>query len=216
LLIDFYSIQMKIVFSFLFLFLIQFCISQLNQYKGNVHFKSSFGKVEAASYQNYSIGGEYFVHDNISLNYNFDVFLRNDKIWQLHSSAGLIAGPPLIGLGIISWISNSVVNNSANFGTLGVITGILLLILPEGLSFHLPYRYNWNFSSYLNVLGVDFVKDNNINKSYLKYAATFGIKTTYWNPKNYTLFSFVETRRVAGMGWSFGGGLGIGHTFKKR
>ncbi len=112
--------------------------AQLNQMQGNAHFKFSMGKVDTALYQNYSIGGEWIVHDNIGLNYNFDVFLRNDKIWQLHSSAGLIAGPPLIGLGIVSWISNVATNNSADLGAVGVITGILLLILPEGVSFHLP------------------------------------------------------------------------------
>jgi hypothetical protein len=208
---------MKILCSlFVLFFLANISFSQLNQCKGNAHFKLSAGKIDSAIYQNYSIGGEYFVHDNISLNYNFDVFLRNDKIWQLHSSAGLIAGPPLIGLGIVSWISNSVTNNSADLGALGVVTGILLLILPEGVSFHLPYKYNWNFSTYANVLGVDFMKNNNSNKSYLRYAATFGVKTNYWNPKNYTIFSFFETRKVAGMGWSMGGGIGIGRTFGKR
>ncbi len=190
--------------------------AQLNQMKGNAHFKFSMGKVDTALYQNYSIGGEWIVHDNIGLNYNFDVFLRNDKIWQLHSSAGLIAGPPLIGLGLVSWISNVATNNSADLGAVGVITGILLLILPEGVSFHLPIKYNYDLSAYVNVLGVDFMKNNNIDKSYLRYAATFGGKFTYWNPKNYTIFGFAETRKVAGMGWSIGGGLGLGYTFNKR
>lgn len=208
---------MKGIFGIIFVFFYSMVsFSQLNQMRGNAHFKFSMGTIDSASYQNYSIGGEWIVHDNIGLNYNFDVVLRNDKIWQLHSSAGLIAGPPLIGLGLVSWITNAATNNSADFGAIGVITGVLLLILPEGVSFHLPYKYNYDFSAYINVLGVDFMKNNNIDKGYLRYAATFGAKMNYWNPKNYTVFSFVETRKVAGMGWFLGGGIGLGYTFNKR
>lgn len=207
---------MKNIYLILFILLASKYYAQLNQFAGNAHGKFSMGKVEDATYQNYSIGAEFIVHDNIGLNYNFDVFLRNDKIWQLHSSAGLVAGPPLIGLGLVSWLTNVSSNNAADLGALGVVSGILLLILPEGVSFHLPYRYNWDFSPYANVLGVDYMKNNNIDKSYLRYAASFGFKTTYWDPKNYTVFSFIETRKVAGMNWSLGGGLGMGFTFNKR
>lgn len=209
---------MKIIFTLTFLFILGINFSQLSECNHSFHFKMSLGKVDSASYQNFSIGGEWMIKKRFGLNYNFDFVHRNDQIYQLHSSAGLIAGPPLIGLGIISSIGKTVSsgNGDADLGALGVIGGILLLILPEGVSYHIPYRYNWDFAPYLNVLGVDFMKNNkpNVNKGYLRYAATAGLKVSYWNPKNYTFFSFIETRKTAGMGFAYGGGFGIGITFE--
>lgn len=207
---------MKIIITIAFLFIIGTSFSQLSECNHSIHFKTSVGKVDTAFYQNFSIGGELIFENRLALNYNFDFVHRDDQIYQLHSSAGLIVGPPLIGLGLISWITNSTSNNSADLGALGVIGGILLLILPEGVSYHIPYKYNWDFAPYLNVLGVDFMKNNkpNVDKGYLRYAATAGLKVSYWNPKNYTFFSFIETRKTAGMGFAYGGGFGIGMTFE--
>ncbi|MES2590050.1 MAG: hypothetical protein V4622_13810 [Bacteroidota bacterium] len=184
--------------------------SQLIESDGIFHFK-----VDSANYQNFSLGAEWLVHERIGLNYNFDFVHRDDKLYHLHSSAGLVAGPPLIGLGIISYLVNGNLAEDGNLGGLGIVGGLLLLILPEGVSYHLPIKYNYDLSAYANVLGVDFVKNNKpgVDKGYLRYAPTFGAKFSYWNPKNFTIFSFVETRKTAAMGWSLGAGLGFGKTF---
>jgi hypothetical protein len=198
------------------LFNVQLANAQIVETSGSVHFKSSFGTVDTAVFQNFSIGGEWMIGKNFGLNYNFDFVHRNDKIYQLHSSAGLIVGPPLIGLGIIGAIASGNTNNDTgtSLGGLGIIGGILLLILPEGVTYHIPIKYNWDLAPYANILGVDYMKNNRINKSYLRYAATFGAKFSYWNPKEYTIFGFTETRKTAGMGWTLGAGIGVGKTFK--
>lgn len=203
-----------ILFLLGFLFLHQ-AQAQLIETEGSVHFKASFGTVDSAMFQNFSIGGEWMIGKRFGLNYNFDFVHRNDKVYQLHSSAGLIVGPPLIGLGIIGVLTDGSNNNGngTSLGGLGIIGGLLLLILPEGVSYHIPIKYNWDVAPYANILGVDFMKNNRINKSYLRYAANFGAKFSYWNPKEYTIFGFAETRKTAGMGWTLGAGIGIGKTF---
>lgn len=201
---------------FLFIFFQTKLFAQYTETSGHLWAKYSYGKIDSANYNNFSIGGEWLVTNRIGLNYNFDLVFRNDRIFQAHSSAGMIVGPPLIGLGIVSWIvagdDDGDGDKDANLGGLGVIGGILLLILPEGVSYHFPIHYNFDVAPYANILGVDFMKNRNTDKSYFRYAATFGTKVTYWRPNNFTLSAFFETRKTAGMGWSYGGGLGLGYT----
>lgn len=201
------------------LFLLVVTISsnaQLTTGDGHVFAKYSYGVVDTARFSNYSISGEYFVNEYIGLNYNFDLLFRNDNIRQFHSSVGALAGPPLILIGVIASLGNSNNNNDPNnsnfnYGPLGIALGILILAAPDGISFHIPVSYKWDLSPYLNVLGLDYVRNKNTNINQFKYAMSFGFKATYLTYSNFTLNSFVETRKVAGMGWSFGGGFGLGY-----
>jgi hypothetical protein len=186
--------------------------AQLTEGDGHVFVKYSYGGVDSARYHNYSVSGEYFVNPYIGLNYNFDLMFRNDNIRQFHSSVGALAGPPLILIGVISAASNSsnTDNSQFNLGALGALLGVLILIAPDGVSFHIPVSYKWDISPYANVLGIDYVRNKNTNHNTFKYAMSFGCKTTYLTYSHFTLNAFVETRKVATMGWSFGGGFGIG------
>ncbi|MES2556743.1 MAG: hypothetical protein V4604_11365 [Bacteroidota bacterium] len=187
--------------------------AQLTEGDGHVFAKYSYGIVDSARYHNYSVSGEYFLNPYIGLNYNFDLMFRNDNIRQFHSSVGALVGPPLILIGIISAASNSndTDDSQFNLGALGAILGVLILVAPDGVSFHIPVSYKWDISPYANVLGIDFVRNKNTNHNNFKYAMSFGCKTTYLTYSDFTLNAFVETRKVAGMGWSFGGGFGIGY-----
>jgi hypothetical protein len=51
-------------------------------------------------------------------------------------------------------------------------------------------------------------------KTYIKYAASFGVKSTFWQSNGITLTTFIETRKVASLAWSFGGGIGIGYAWE--
>ncbi|MCE3296240.1 MAG: hypothetical protein K0R65_1954 [Crocinitomicaceae bacterium] len=208
---------MKTLF-FLLLCLHTALFAQYTETSGQLWTKYSLGKVDTAIYNNFSIGGEVLVGERWGLNYNFDLVFRNDNIFQMHSSAGLIGGPFLIGLGIASWAaagdSDGDGEKDANLGALGIIGGLIILALPEGVSYHIPVRYNWDIAPYVNILGVDYMKNRNTDQWYLRYAATFGTRVTYWNPKRYTLNTFFETRKVAGMGWALGGGFGVGYTLE--
>jgi len=191
--------------------------AQLTVGDGHVFAKYSYGVVDTARFSNYSISGEYFVNEYIGLNYNFDLLFRNDNIRQFHSSVGALAGPPLILIGVIASASNknntnnNPNNSNFNLGPLGILLGVLILVAPDGISFHIPVSYRWDISPYANVLGLDFVRNKNTNINQFKYAMSFGVKTTYLTYSHFTLNSFVETRKVAGMGWSLGGGFGLGY-----
>ncbi len=204
------------ILSLLIFFAVPNAQAQLTYGDGHVFAKYSYGIVDSARYHNYSVSGEYFVNDFIGLNYNFDLMFRNDNIRQFHSSVGALAGPPLILLGVLRAAVNNDDNDDSddsefNLGVLGALLGVLILVAPDGVSFHIPVSYKWDISPYANVLGIDFVRNKNTNHNNFKYAMSFGCKTTYLTYSNFTLNAFMETRKVAGMGWSFGGGFGIGY-----
>jgi hypothetical protein len=200
-----------ILFSLISFFAAPFSSAQLTEsYEGHVFAKYSYGIVDSANYHNYSVSGEYFVSPYIGLNYNFDLMFRSDQLRQFHTSIGALAGPPLIAIGVVSAVSNGDNDSDFNAGPLGILLGILILVAPDGVSFHVPIRYKWDISPYANVLGLDYVRDKGKDDSYFKYAMSVGLKTTYLAAGRFSLNTFVETRKVAGMGWSFGGGFGLG------
>jgi hypothetical protein len=209
---------MKFINFFIFSFIIFKFSAQYTEQSFHLSARFSAGKVDTAFYQNYSIAGEIILENRLGLNYSFDFVHRNDNINQFHAPAGLLGGPLLMGLGIASWLAagddDGDGEKDANFGGLGILGGLLVLALPDGVSYHFPIKYNWDIAPYANVLGIDRVWNNNTGNKYWRYAASFGTKVTYWQPSNLTFNGFFETRKVAGMGWSIGGGVGIGYTFE--
>lgn len=197
----------KVVFFLLFMTSFQ-SVGQLNEKFINLTAKYSAGKIDTAIYNNFSFTGEIILHKYVGVNYNFDYLLRNDNVRHIHSSMGLLGGPILIGAGF----SNLFDGDSTTRGTM-ILVGIVILALPDGVSFHIPAGYKVDVSPYANVLGLDFVKNRATNQTYLKYAASFGVKTTYLFNEKFTLAGFVETRKTAGMLWGIGGGIGIGIAF---
>lgn len=204
---------MKLLFTVLLLLSSLCAQAQFNQNKGHVWLKSSFGHVDSANLQTYGVSGEFLIHERIGLNYNIELVHRNDNIYQIHTSAGMLLGPPLIIFGVLSSKSNYS-GSIFNLGGLGVVAGIILLVAPEGVSYHIPIGYRWDLSPYANFLGVDFMRNNNSDKWYLRYSGSYGVKATFWQDSGLTLNAFSETRKVAGMGWSYGLGIGIGYAFK--
>lgn len=190
----------------------QTTFAQLSESKWLISGVYHTGAVDSTTYWGVGARGEWRVHERVSLNYNLERIGRRDNISHWHSSAGSFLGPPLIIFGLIS----SADNEFFNLGGWGTALGILALIAPDGASFHLPYRFNWEFSPYANILGVDFMKNRNNDKFYIRYGASFGLKTSYWMENNWTLQGFVETRKVAGVNWSIGGGIGLGYSFGTR
>jgi|GEM_PF-1114923 len=209
---------MKTFLLFLLLTLSVNVHAQLTSNKVHLFAKYSYGKVDSSAFHNYSVSGEYLINRYIGLNYNFDLMFRKDQLRQFHSSIGALAGPPLIAIGVFSAIASSAStsNSEFNLGILGGVLGLIILAAPDGVSFHIPLSYKWDLSPYANVLGVDFIRNRNTNDYYFKYAMSFGVKTTFLTYSNVTLNAFTETRKVAGMGWSIGGGFGIGYAFAPR
>lgn len=185
------------------------CSSQIETNKFYIYGKLSSGKVDTALYTNLSFSGEYLVHKNIGLNYSLEFMHRNDQIFQFHTTMGAVAGPLLF---VVLATTPVVVNSN---GTKFLLAA-LAFALPDGVSFHIPYRYRWDFSPYINFLGFDYVRYKNYNFGEFRYASSFGFKASYWRENNLTFLAFAETRKVRTMGWSIGAGLGIGYTFKPR
>lgn len=187
---------------------------QLTENKYHLTAKYGLGTIDNALYNSFSLSGECIIHDYIGLNYNLDLLLRNDQITHFHTPMG-IGGGPLVILGSINSFFN---DEYGRLAYVGIVAGFIMLILPDGVSFHIPASYRIDVSPYANFLGIDFVQNKNkaTDQLRIKYACSFGVKTSYLFKEKYNVSAFLETRRVAGYYWGFGGGLGIGYGFKTR
>jgi hypothetical protein len=213
---EFVTSKLVVYFMFWFLFDSFSANAQLTEKKGYVGFKTSYGFVDTSFYTNYGITGEYIFENRIGLVYNLEYQKRTDNYKHIHASVGTLAGPPLILIGLLSGLASTNDNTSTGalygLGYLGALVGLLITILPDGVSYHIPYGYNGDIAPYANVLGIDYIWNKNLGYSQWKYACSFGVKGTYWHQSNWMLQGFLETRKVASTGWGFGAGLGISYS----
>jgi len=184
---------------------------QLTNQLFNVYGKYSYGFNSSTTYNNFGLTGELIVHNNIGVNYNFDLIQRSDNFRQIHTPMGIVGGPLLIAAGL----ANVFDGDSTSRGGLALV-GIVMFLLPDGVSFHQNIGYRWDISPYANVLGIDFIKDRTTGDSWIKYACSFGVRGTYVLKDRITFSPFIETRKTASIPWGFGAGFGVGILFGER
>lgn len=209
----------RLFIGLLFSFLLMSFVSkaQLTQKNGYIGIKTSYGFVDTSFYTNYGLTGEYILQNRFGLVYNLEYQKRTDNYKHIHASVGSLAGPPLIIFGLISGLANSTNDGTSSgsvfgLGYLGTLIGLLITVLPDGVSYHIPFGYNGDIAPYANVLGIDYIWNKNVGYSHWKYSCSFGVKSTYWHQSNWMLQGFLETRKVASTGWAFGAGLGAAYS----
>ena len=206
-------------FLFTSFFLVQSLLfAQLKENTALVHLKYSVGKIDTAFYQNLAPSVEVMLGKRLGLNYNFDLIYRNDNIFQMHSSPGLIITPLFIKSYFTLFNSNEQDDYEGfdllmDYGFLFFIVNIFGVVLPEGISYHFPLKEKWDVAPYINALSIDYVKNRNLDEHYLLYSFNFGAKASWYNTNGLTFTTFLESRKTWGMGWGFGGGIGLGYSF---
>ncbi|MFY7943008.1 MAG: hypothetical protein ACOVNZ_00420 [Crocinitomicaceae bacterium] len=189
---------------------------QINSYKWHTYAKFSSGKIDSSIYYNGGISAEYMLFKNLGLNYNFEFQHRSDNYNHLHGSIGSLGGPVIFALGAAAGLANLGTNSNSNIGLWGMLAGVLVAVMPEGISYHVPIGYKGDIAPYANFLGFDWVRNREIGYSEFKYACSFGVRGTYLVHERITALGFVETRKCAPTGWGIGAGIGMGYLFKLR
>jgi hypothetical protein len=185
--------------------------AQLADKEFNIYGRYSFGSYDTTSYNNFGLTGEWLVHRKVGLLYNFDLTYRSDNYRHLHAPMGLIGGPILFVAGLTNLFDGDTTS------TAGLsLVGIVMLILPDGVSYHQPIGYRWDVSPYANLVGLDFIKDQIYGNRWLKYACSFGVRGTYVLKDQFTFSPYIETRKTASVPWGFGAGIGVGILFGER
>jgi len=179
---------------------------QLTEKSFRVETSGMFGAYGNSAYYGGSIGARWLVTERVGLRYNFDVLQLNNQTRHVHTPMGLVGGPILMAAGF----ARSFDGDSTTRGTFGIVSGLLLLILPEGFSYHQPIGNHFELSPYANLLGIDFIRNTAHNSNKVKYACSFGVQVTALTFSNLTIHGFVETRKAASVPWGFGGGIGLG------
>ena len=192
--------------------------AQLGDYKYHIALKGSMGIIDSSTYKGVGLTMEWRFHQHWSLLYNLDVVKRSDGYLHIHGSMGTLIGPPLILLGLIASSSNnsSILFPSVNYKGWGVVVGIAALIMPEGIAYHHNINYRWDVSPYVNILGVDLIRNPYTMQSNLKYAASFGCRTSYSFANHLTAGVFLESRKAAPTGFGLGGGFALGYAFNSK
>ncbi len=193
----------KIISVFVF-FVLSTTFSQAQLTENRFHLSGRFttGVDDTITFQNYSANFEWHVHKNIGLIYNLDWTERSDNRRIIHTPAGIIGAPLLLFL-------------SGGFVGSGWLL-LYILAMPDGVALHIPFRYKWDFSPYVNVAGLDFVTDRSTSITTIEYACSFGFKTTYMFNDNIVLTALAESRYTFCGNLSLGGGIGLGFAFGSR
>lgn len=205
----------KLLIAIFFLLVVQNTYGQLTENKFHLYGKASYGVMDSSNYINTGIALEFMINKRWGLNYNLEYKYKTDGYSHIHGSAGTLGAPLLFFLSFA--IPKNENNNNpsdttkSNFRPGLFIAGILTLIIPDGVSYHIPVKKNIDFSPYVNLLGVDYVFKKDYNDIF--YSLSFGGRATFMLSDKITLNTFVETRKVARIGWGAGGGLGIGFVF---
>jgi hypothetical protein len=185
--------------------------AQLADKKFNVFGRASFGTYDTSSYTNFGLTAEWLVHRKVGLLYNFDLTYRSDNYRHVHAPMGLVGGPILFVAGLANLFDGDTTS------TAGLsLVGIVMLAMPDGVSFHQAIGYRWDISPYANLLGLDFIKDRTYGYRSLKYACSFGIRGTYVLKDQFTFSPYIETRKTASVPLGFGAGIGVGIVFGER
>ncbi len=205
---------MKQIFLSSILLFTFFVNGQLTANRWHVFGKSSGGYMDSTSYLNIGASAEYLFRGGLALNYNFEYQKRGD-FNHIHGSMGSLVGPLLIISGIVydAAFNPFGFTEGLSLSRWTTIGGLLIAILPDGISYHVPINYHWDFAPYTNFVGVDYIWSKKWSYSEWKYALSLGGKFTYWNYNGLTFNSFIETRKVASAKWGLGAGVGIGYSF---
>lgn len=156
------------------------------------------------TYQHAGNFGSYTLLGNLSLNV---------KPWfSLHYNLGFgmterhriyVHSPATTGLGMILFLSSL----DGDSGWLSIL-GILLMIAPEGISFHIKPNNNYILSPYINVNSLDFFHSNQEFNPHLSLES--GLRLDRNLGQNMVLSSFLGAKMIESKGLGFHIGIGLG------
>ena len=185
--------------------------TQINTNRFLISGRISGGLMQKDLYSSYGFSSEYIIKNKFGLIYNIDGF-STQKQFNLHSPMGLTGGSLLIYAGLVS-LTDGDPETSASFGLIG---GLICLILPDGISYHHNIGYKWDLSPYANLLGIDFIFNDQRKFESIDYACSFGFKTSYLLKDNLFCSGYLETRKSGELPWTLGIGGGFGFTIKHK
>lgn len=109
------------------------------------------------------LGVEYFVTDNLALNYHLRIGYSNEEKLTGHIPIGL-------GLGVFVVLNSNFIDETVNY------LAILLAVTPEGVTYYFSKNEKSSIGIYANVLGIDFWQ----KRPSLPMTINSGVKGNIW------------------------------------
>jgi hypothetical protein len=168
------------------------------------NFKASLtgGYFEANDYS-FGMGGvsfELFVGRNMSLNYNFNLGITTNQnnYFYYHGPIGASAGTLFLTAALLNNAIDNSLDDALTVATgrsfnlsskltkgLG-ITGVILILIPEGINFNFDIGKHIAISPYINPAGIDFCANNDPLGQQLNLSWEYGGKLNlYFNNRRF-------------------------------
>jgi len=189
-----------------------------------LHYKHDIKSANNSPIFNYGLELEVFVLDYLTINYNFNFghYVDQDK-FSIHAPAGFIVGPPSVIGGLFGcigclkddgyweyewnysaqqddsiWVNTRTPEKTERCqkSSKRLALGILITLLPEGIGYQFPIiGDNLRFGPYINLVGMDFIHDNNTGNTDAVWSYGGGAKLIIADGSNFfNLSGFAELR----------------------
>ncbi len=125
---------------------------------------------ELSAYENntnfigYGVQMTFPIGERLGLNYKILFGHNTERDFFMHSTMG-------------SYVSVLLLTTNGNVNNIAYLT-ILLCMIPEGVSFHIPLNPNFRLTPFINPLGIDYWHDKYSGIDYAKGSFDIGIKPT--------------------------------------
>lgn len=140
---------MKKTLLFLLIFILSCRIAlPQNDGSGEVSFYPHYMTTFDRSFYAAGINLTFFIGERWGLEYNFSIGATSDRKFYAHSPFGAAAGV---------WLLANIADGDGDFW--GVL-GIILILVPEGISYAIPLPENSALKFKVNPLGFDYLKKN--------------------------------------------------------
>jgi len=138
------------------------------------------------------------VGEHLNIHYSLGFGVRGNNKFYMHM-------PGLAPVGMLAFLAGL-----GNGGEFWRFVGIVLFILPEGISYDIPLNDKWEMSPFININSAETYAYGVNNNFRYKFSADGGIATRYYfNDKIFGQF-YTSAKIIESKGWGASAGLGIG------
>jgi hypothetical protein len=138
------------------------------------------------------------VGEHFNLHYSLGFGVRGNKKFYMHL-------PGLAPVGMIAFVAG--LDDYTNFMT---YLGILLILLPEGVSYDIPLNDNWELTPFININSAECFTSGVNNDFNYHLSADGGVAARYYFSDKFFGQVYSSAKIIESKAWGVSGGFGFG------
>ena len=183
-----------------FLILLLLVLFKPSYSQEEVRLSFSGNSILSPNFSAYSInpGIDIRVKDWLNVHYSLGFGIRGNKKFYMHM-------PATAPLGMLAFIAG--LGNGGEFWT---IAGIILLVIPEGVSFDITLNDKWELSPFININSAETFTSGSTNEFNYHLSADAGLGTRFYFSDKLFAHAYSSMKIIESKGLGVSGGLGLG------